>query len=45
MAALSAKLDNPAARITYVRKANSRGDRRHPHEALEDPARGSRESD
>lgn len=45
MAALSAKLDNPAARITYVRKANSRGDRRHLHEALDAPVRGSRESD
>ena len=28
------KLDNPEAFITYVRKANRRGDRRHPHEAL-----------
>jgi hypothetical protein len=34
MAALRAKLDNPAAMITYVRRANRRGDRRHPHEDL-----------
>ena len=34
VAALKIKLDNPEAFITYVRKANRRGDRRHPHEAL-----------
>jgi hypothetical protein len=34
VAALRTKLDNPEALITYVRKANRRGDRRHPHEAL-----------
>ena len=45
MAALSVKLDNPAAIITYVRKANRRGDRRHPHEDLPNARRGSRESD
>jgi hypothetical protein len=34
VAALKIKLDNPEAFIIYVRKANQRGDRRHPHEAL-----------
>ncbi|MBV8698618.1 hypothetical protein [Bradyrhizobium sp.] len=34
VAALKIKLDNPEAFITYVRKANRRGDRRHPHEAM-----------
>jgi hypothetical protein len=34
VAALKIKLENPEALITYVRKANSRGDRRHPHESL-----------
>lgn len=34
VAALKSKLENPEAAITYVRKANQRGDRRHPHEAL-----------
>jgi hypothetical protein len=34
VAALKAKLENPEALITYVRKANRRGDRRHPHEGL-----------
>jgi hypothetical protein len=33
VAALKIKLENPDALITYVRKANRRGDRRHPHEA------------
>ena len=37
MAALKAKLENPDALVTYVRKSNRRGDRRHPHEGL--PAR------
>jgi hypothetical protein len=45
MAALSAKLGNPAAMITYVRKSNRRGDRRHPHEDLANPRHGSREGD
>lgn len=34
LAALKIKLENPEALITYVRKSNWRGDRRHPHEAL-----------
>jgi hypothetical protein len=34
LAAVKIKLENPEALITYVRKANRRGDRRHPHEAL-----------
>ena len=34
IAALRAKHDNPDAAITYVRKSNRRGDRRHPHEGL-----------
>jgi hypothetical protein len=45
IAALSAKLNNPAAMIIYVRKANRRGDRRHPHEALADARHVSRDSD
>jgi hypothetical protein len=35
VAALKIKLENPEALITYVRKSNQRGDRRHPHEALQ----------
>jgi hypothetical protein len=31
IAALRAKLAHPEATITYVRKRNARGDRRHPH--------------
>lgn len=34
VAALKSKLENPEAAITYVRKSNRRGDRRHPHEGL-----------
>lgn len=34
LAALKIKLENPEALVTYVRKSNRRGDRRHPHEAL-----------
>jgi hypothetical protein len=34
LAALKIKLENPEALITYVRKSNRRGDRRHPHEVL-----------
>lgn len=34
IAALKVKHDFPQAMITYVRKRNSRGDRRHPHAAL-----------
>jgi hypothetical protein len=29
--ALKAKAENPEVMITYVRKSNRRGDRRHPH--------------
>lgn len=40
VAALKSKLENPEAAITYVRKSNRRGDRRHPHERLtEQPKR------
>jgi hypothetical protein len=35
VAALKIKLENPEALITYVRKSNQRGDRRHPHEMLQ----------
>ena len=31
IAALKAKTAHPEAAITYVRKQNARGDRRHPH--------------
>ena len=31
IAALKVKQQNPGATITYVRKTNARGDRRHPH--------------
>ncbi len=31
IAALKVKHENPTAVITYVRKQNARGDRRHPH--------------
>ena len=31
IAALKVKHQNPSATITYVRKTNARGDRRHPH--------------
>jgi hypothetical protein len=34
IAALKVKHQNPDAMITYVRKSNVRGDRRHPHHAL-----------
>ena len=34
IAALKVKHDFPAAMITYVRKRNARGDRRHPHHPL-----------
>jgi hypothetical protein len=33
IAALKAKMAHPQAAITYVRKRNARGDRRHPHAA------------
>lgn len=35
IAALKAKHRNPAAVITYVRKQNARGDRRHPQQVME----------
>ena len=34
IAALKAKHEHPEASITYVRRANRRGDRRHPHGGL-----------
>jgi len=34
LAALKIKLESPEALITYVRKSNRRGDRRHPHETV-----------
>jgi hypothetical protein len=44
VAALKVKAARPAAAITYVRKQNVRGDRRHPHprQATEDPAEPER---
>jgi hypothetical protein len=36
LAALKIKLENPDGAITYVRKSNKRGDRRHPPEKLQD---------
>jgi hypothetical protein len=39
LAALKIKLENPEALITYVRKANRRGDRRHPHESFSVPSK------
>ena len=40
IAALKVKAAHPDAAITYVRKQNARGDRRHPHpgEGAEQPA-------
>jgi hypothetical protein len=35
-AALKAKEEAPDAVITYVRKSNERGDRRHPHHGVAD---------
>ena len=34
IAALKVKCQSPEAMITYVRKSNRRGDRRHPHHGL-----------
>lgn len=34
IAALRVKHGKPEASINYVRKTNSRGDRRHPHEEM-----------
>jgi hypothetical protein len=39
IAALRAKQENPAATITYVRRTNRRGDRRHPHDKITGRAR------
>lgn len=39
IAALKAKHEHPDADITYVRKSNRRGDRRHPHRGLVQPAK------
>ena len=36
IAALKVKHENPAAGVTYVRKHNERGDRRHPHRSVPD---------
>ncbi len=36
IAALKVKTAHPAAAITYVRKQNARGDRRHPHSSETD---------
>jgi hypothetical protein len=36
IAALKAKAAHPEAAITYVRKRNARGDRRHPHTHQDD---------
>lgn len=38
IAALKVKHENPAAMITYARKSNQRGDRRHPHQDVADQA-------
>jgi hypothetical protein len=37
IAALKVKQRHPTATITYVRKLNARGDRRHPHLELSEP--------
>ncbi len=39
IAALKVKHENPAAAITYVRKRNARGDRRHPGQRVPKGAR------
>ncbi|HEX6144156.1 MAG TPA: hypothetical protein VFZ01_15675 [Geminicoccaceae bacterium] len=46
VAALKVKMAHPAAAITYVRKQNARGDRRHPHAGEPDTvgAEGGRSS-
>ena len=38
VAALKVKLQRQEAMITYVRKSNRRGDRRHPHHGLAESA-------
>ncbi|MFZ5791223.1 MAG: hypothetical protein ACOY3L_11040 [Pseudomonadota bacterium] len=40
IAALKAKHAHPEAAVTYVRRSNRRGDRRHPHEGLSGKPRG-----
>ena len=40
IAALKVKHENPAAMITYVRKHNERGDRRHPHRGVAEKPEG-----
>jgi hypothetical protein len=39
IAALRAKHEHPEAVITYVRKSNRRGDRRHPHQGLSEKSK------
>ncbi|HEX3495732.1 MAG TPA: hypothetical protein VHT02_00920 [Methylocella sp.] len=39
VAALKAKHEYPEAVITYVRRSNRRGDRRHPHGGLPEKAK------
>src|SRR5690349_20773421 len=39
IAALKVKCKSPEAMITYVRKSNRRGDRRHPHHGLAESTR------
>ena len=39
IAALKAKHEHPEAIITYVRRSNRRGDRRHPHGGLSKEAK------
>lgn len=41
IAALKAKHEHPEASITYVRRSNRRGDRRHPHVDLSQRTKGS----
>jgi hypothetical protein len=42
IAALKVKQQHPAATITYVRKHNERGDRRHPHRLVSESPPSSR---
>jgi hypothetical protein len=39
LAALKIKLEDPEPLVTYVRKSNRCGDRRHPHESLSAPSK------
>ena len=45
IAALKVKTAHPEAAITYVRKRNARGDRRHPHSSQIDKNRPSAPQD